>query len=126
MMAPRKQTKKSANGEGVVYRRNDPALGGRLTRRDRVAGGFDDLLHDSVIAELKVERNKAITVPDCAKFLASRFSTASVAAANYPSWWSSTTQKNKPRPESLKTMWDGCNRPCTAVPIPDIRRWSSC
>jgi hypothetical protein len=49
--------------------RNDPILGGRLTRRDRVAGGFDDLLHDSVIAELKVERNKAITVPDCAKFL---------------------------------------------------------
>jgi hypothetical protein len=48
--------------------RNDPTLGGRLTRRDRVAGGFDDLLHDSVIAELKVERNKAITVPDCAKF----------------------------------------------------------
>ena len=49
--------------------RNDPTLGGRLTRRDRVAGGFDDLLHDSVIAELKVERNKAITIPDCAKFL---------------------------------------------------------
>ncbi|MDO3402668.1 hypothetical protein QWI29_21705 [Mycolicibacterium neoaurum] len=49
--------------------RNDPILGGRLTRRDRVAGGFDDLLHDSVIAELKVERDKALTISDCAKFL---------------------------------------------------------
>lgn len=49
--------------------RADPTLRGRLTRRDRVGGGFDDLRHDSVNAELKVERQKAITVPECAKFL---------------------------------------------------------
>ncbi|GAB5014923.1 hypothetical protein MAHJHV65_16550 [Mycobacterium avium subsp. hominissuis] len=49
--------------------RADPILGGRLTRRDRVGGGFNDLRHDSVNAELKVERRKAITVPECAKFL---------------------------------------------------------
>ena len=35
-----------------------PEIGGRLTRRDPVAGGFDDLLHDDVIAELKVSRGK--------------------------------------------------------------------
>jgi hypothetical protein len=49
--------------------RNDPTLGGRLTRRDAVAGGFDDLLHDSLIAELKVERRKAVSVDECAKYL---------------------------------------------------------
>jgi len=49
--------------------RADPELGGRLTRRDAVAGGFDDLLHDDVIAELKVVSNKAVTVADCAKYL---------------------------------------------------------
>lgn len=48
---------------------DNPALGGRLTRRNRVAGGFDDLLHDAIIAELKVEPKKAISVEDCAKFL---------------------------------------------------------
>jgi len=38
----------------------DPELGGRLTRRDPVAGGFDDLLHDDVIAELKVSRGENV------------------------------------------------------------------
>src|SRR5262249_4420009 len=41
--------------------RADPELGGQLTRRDAVAGGFDDLLHDDVIAELKVVSTKAVT-----------------------------------------------------------------
>jgi hypothetical protein len=49
--------------------RADPELGGRLTRRDAVAGGFDDLLHDDVIAELKVERNTPVTVANCARYL---------------------------------------------------------
>lgn len=49
--------------------REDPELGGRLTRRDAVAGGFDDLLHDEVIAELKVARDGAITVDDCARYI---------------------------------------------------------
>jgi hypothetical protein len=49
--------------------RDDETLGGRLTRRDAVAGGFDDLLHDTIIAELKVERRKAVSVADCAKYL---------------------------------------------------------
>jgi hypothetical protein len=49
--------------------RDDQTLGGRLTRRDAVAGGFDDLLHDAIIAELKVERRKAVSVADCAKYL---------------------------------------------------------
>jgi hypothetical protein len=47
----------------------DPLLGGRLSRRDRVAGGFDDLLHDDVIAELKVEKTTPRTVEDCARYI---------------------------------------------------------
>jgi hypothetical protein len=49
--------------------RADPELGGRLTRRDAVAGGFDDLLHDDIIAELKVSRDKALTVDDCRRYV---------------------------------------------------------
>jgi hypothetical protein len=49
--------------------RADPELAGRLARRDKVAGGFDDLLHDDVIAELKVARDKPVTIDDCAKYL---------------------------------------------------------
>lgn len=49
--------------------RDDPELEGRLTRRDAVAGGYDDLLHDDVIAELKVEKNTPRTVEDCARFI---------------------------------------------------------
>jgi hypothetical protein len=48
--------------------RADPELEGRLTRRDPVAGGFDDLLHDDVIAELKVSRGAPVTVEDCARW----------------------------------------------------------
>lgn len=49
--------------------RNDPELEGRLTRRDAVAGGFDDLLHDDVIAELKVSRGAPVTVDHCARYV---------------------------------------------------------
>lgn len=49
--------------------RADPELGGRLTRRDAVAGGFDDLLHDDVIAELKVSRGTSVTFEHCARYL---------------------------------------------------------
>lgn len=49
--------------------RADPELGGRLTRRDAVAGGFDDLLHDDVIAELKVSRDKPVAVEDCVRYV---------------------------------------------------------
>lgn len=47
----------------------DPEIGGRLTRRDPVAGGFDDLLHDDVIAELKVSRGKPITIENCSRYV---------------------------------------------------------
>jgi hypothetical protein len=49
--------------------RADPELEGRLTRRDAVAGGFDDLLHDDVIAELKVSHGTPVTVDRCARYL---------------------------------------------------------
>lgn len=47
----------------------DPILEGRLSRRDKVAGGFDDLLHDDVIAELKVEKTTPRRVEDCARYI---------------------------------------------------------
>jgi hypothetical protein len=49
--------------------RDDPELQNRLTRRDAVAGGFDDLLHDDIIAELKVSRGTPLTVDDCARYI---------------------------------------------------------
>ena len=49
--------------------REDPELNGRLSRRDPVAGGFDDLLHDDVIAELKVSRGAPATVDVAVHYL---------------------------------------------------------
>lgn len=49
--------------------RLDPELGGRLTRRDPIAGGFADLLHDDVVAELKVEKRTPRTVEECVRYL---------------------------------------------------------
>lgn len=49
--------------------RADPELEGRLTRRDAVAGGFDDLLHDDVIAELKVSHGVPVTIDRCARYV---------------------------------------------------------
>jgi len=49
--------------------RDDPDMEGRLTRRDAVAGGFDDLLHDDVIAELKVSKGSPVTVEGSATYL---------------------------------------------------------
>lgn len=49
--------------------REDPELEGRISRRNAVAGGFDDLLHDNIVAELKVARDKAVTIEDCTRYL---------------------------------------------------------
>lgn len=49
--------------------RADPELQGRLSRRDAVAGGFDDLLHDDVIVELKVSHGAPATIERCARYL---------------------------------------------------------
>jgi hypothetical protein len=49
--------------------RDDPALGGRLTRRDARALGFLDLDHDRITAELKVERTTPVTQENCHKYL---------------------------------------------------------
>jgi hypothetical protein len=48
----------------------DPELEGRLSRRDAVAGGFDDLLHDDIIAELKVSNSQSpVTIDRCVRYL---------------------------------------------------------
>jgi hypothetical protein len=47
----------------------DPTLRGRLSRRDPIAGGFDDLMHDGIVAELKVEKRTPRSVEDCAKWV---------------------------------------------------------
>ena len=50
--------------------RADAELEGRLTRRDAVAGGFDDLLHDDVIAELKVSNSGTpVGMDRCARYV---------------------------------------------------------
>lgn len=43
----------------------DPSLEGRVTRRDRVAGGLDDLMFDDIVAELKVERKHPRVPQEC-------------------------------------------------------------
>jgi len=62
-------TEKLFHDEMERILREDPELEGRLTRRDAVAGGFDDLLHDDVIVELKVERNTPATVEHSARYI---------------------------------------------------------
>ena len=57
------------HGELERLLRADPELQGRLSRRDAVAGGFDDLLHDDVIVELKVSRGSPVTIERCARYL---------------------------------------------------------
>lgn len=47
----------------------DPALGGRVSRRDPIAGGFDDLMYDGIVAELKVEKTTPRSVEDCARYI---------------------------------------------------------
>ena len=49
--------------------REDRELEGRISRRNAVAGGFDDLLHDKIVAELKVARDKAVKIEDCIRYL---------------------------------------------------------
>lgn len=47
----------------------DPELGGRVTRGNRAAGGFLDIKHDNVNAELKVARSGVTTVETSLKYL---------------------------------------------------------
>jgi hypothetical protein len=49
--------------------KEDPTLGGHVTRGARRALGFLDLDHDGVTAELKVERSTPVTEENCAKYL---------------------------------------------------------
>lgn len=47
----------------------DSTLGGRISRRDPIAGGYDDLMHDGIVAELKVEKTTPRTIDTCARYL---------------------------------------------------------
>jgi hypothetical protein len=47
----------------------DESLGGRVTRRNARSGGFLDLDHDQITAELKVERDTPVTRENCARYL---------------------------------------------------------
>ena len=47
----------------------DPSLEGRVQRGNRAAGGFLDILHDRINAELKVTRQTAVTVETSHKYL---------------------------------------------------------
>jgi hypothetical protein len=48
---------------------SDPALEGRVERGNRTAGGFLDIVHDRINAELKVARQTAVTVETSHKYL---------------------------------------------------------
>jgi hypothetical protein len=48
---------------------SDPGLEGRVQRGNRTAGGFLDIIHDRVNAELKVARQTAVTVQTSHKYL---------------------------------------------------------
>jgi hypothetical protein len=47
----------------------DPALEGRVQRGTRAAGGFLDIIHDRINAELKVEKKTTVTVETSHKYL---------------------------------------------------------
>jgi hypothetical protein len=47
----------------------DPSLEGRVQRGNRTAGGFLDILHDRINAELKVARQTTVTVETSHKYL---------------------------------------------------------
>jgi len=47
----------------------DPALEGRVQRGTRAAGGFLDIIHDRINAELKVAKNTGVTVETSHKYL---------------------------------------------------------
>ena len=47
----------------------DPALEGRVQRGTRAAGGFLDIIHDRINAELKVAKQTAVTVETSHKYL---------------------------------------------------------
>jgi hypothetical protein len=47
----------------------DPTLEGRVQRGKRAAGGFLDIIHDRINAELKVARHTAVTVETSHKYL---------------------------------------------------------
>ena len=104
--------------------RADPELEGRLTRRDAVAGGFDDLLHDDVIAELKVSRGAPVTVDHCARYIGQptqygigRESQLSVLVVF------DHGRKQAP-PGSSTTTLTGCARASTVSTTRATRRWS--
>jgi len=48
---------------------SDPALEGRVERGNRTAGGFLDIIHDRINAELKVARQTAVAVETSHKYL---------------------------------------------------------
>ncbi|MBI3387651.1 MAG: hypothetical protein HY027_07895 [Deltaproteobacteria bacterium] len=49
--------------------RSDATLGGRLERRTPAGGGYLDLLHDGINAELKIENDKPASVDGAAKYM---------------------------------------------------------
>ena len=68
-MAKAKVTEAQFHDELERLLRADRELQGRLSRRDAVAGGFDDLLHDDIIVELKVSHGSPVTIERCARYL---------------------------------------------------------
>jgi hypothetical protein len=69
----------------------DPALEGRVQRGTRAAGGFLDIIHDRINAELKVARTTAVTVETSQRYLGQAADyAADTPVPNCPSWSCST------------------------------------
>jgi len=47
----------------------DSTLGGRISRRDPLEGGSDNLMHDGIVAELKVENATPRAIENCARYI---------------------------------------------------------
>lgn len=48
---------------------DDPSLGKRVRREEPRSGGFADLVHDGIVAELKIERKTPATVENAVRYL---------------------------------------------------------
>jgi len=86
---------------------SDPALEGRVQRGNRTAGGFLDIIHDRVNAELKVARQTAVTVETSHKYLGQPADYASDTGSQLSILVVLDMTPKKPRREFWRTTSDG-------------------
>ena len=103
--------------------REDPELNGRLSRRDPVAGRFDDLLHDDVVAELKVSRGAPATVESPVRYLGQPTQYGVGRGSQLSVLVVFDHGRKRRRPEWSTTTSTGSSPACTVLRTRSIRRW---